>query len=66
MSLRLTRSCLVYAGINTLIEVLRDDPPPEMRSEASHIRLLEVNDHPLAVLWEVVADANIEEMRGAG
>ena len=53
------------ARINTLIEVLREEPPPELRAVIPKPDNGEESDHPLAVLWEVVADANIEEMRGA-
>ena len=53
------------AGINTLIEVLREEQPLELRTVATKPGIDEESDHPLAVLWEVVADANIEEMRWA-
>ena len=53
------------ARINTLIEVLREEPPPDLRAVIPKPDNGEESDHPLAVLWEVVADANIEEMRGA-
>lgn len=53
------------AGIDTLIEVLREEQPEDLRAVPPKHSPGEESDHPLAVLWEVVADANMEEMRGA-
>jgi diguanylate cyclase (GGDEF)-like protein len=53
------------AGIDTWIEVLREERPMEVRAIQPKSAIGDDSDHPLAVLWEVVADANIEEMRVA-
>lgn len=53
------------AGINTLIEVLREEPPPEKRIATPASEIVGDRHRPIAVLWEVVPDGNIEEMRGA-
>jgi diguanylate cyclase (GGDEF)-like protein len=53
------------AGIDTLIEVLREELPPALPDSDVDLSIGTETDHPIAVLWEVVADANIEEVRGA-
>ena len=50
------------AGIETLIDVLRELPLADMPTTPSHKIEVE-SDRPMAVLWEVMADANLEEMR---
>lgn len=53
------------AGIDPLIEVLREEQKLELHPVAPSDCVGQEQDYPLAVLWEVLADANIEEMRWA-
>ncbi len=53
------------AGINALIEVLREEQPTDLHTVAPIRKEVDDENQPLAVLCEIVADANIDELRAA-
>lgn len=53
------------ASIDAWIEALREDTSSEVRPPVPAHMIGDEIDHPLAVLWEVFADGNLDEMRTA-
>jgi diguanylate cyclase (GGDEF)-like protein len=53
------------AGISTLIEVLREEEPPLTTPAPEGLDGVEETEPPLAVLYEVVAGASVEELHAA-